>query len=379
MARIATFDEWVDLFRSWQQDIGYDAKLLGDYTFEAKYGDLESSEIEFGAYAGEPKWERVLDVPDQRIRDALLNYIIYQGDTEFASVEQQRRLVDTAPSTYDLQSIARIMREEMRHGWQMSHLLVTYFGSSGRLEAEKLLQRRAGLGNRGRCRLLGAFNEAVENWLDFFVYTEFQDRDGKFQLRMLSRSAFAPLARSMGPMLKEESFHLGTGHSGLKRVVQAGRVPVAVLQRYFDKWVPACYDLFGTDHSASAEWGYTWGIKGRYEERPDVPADNEHLNENARAAYLEECQRLVADLNRLVPPGAERLRLPDPHFNRRIGGFASAAYSIEGTPLAADAYERYLADVLPTANDRTLIERLAREGDWLAPRAVSGHGDESHG
>jgi benzoyl-CoA 2,3-epoxidase subunit B len=367
MANISTFDDWTDLFRAWQQDIGYDPALLGDYHFEAKFAEPESDEIQFGAYAGDRKWERLLDVPDQRIRDALLNYVIYQGDTEFASVEQQRRLVETAPTPYDLASLARIMREEMRHGWQMSHLLVTYFGSSGRIEAEKLLQRRAGPGSRGRSRLLGAFNQPVENWIDFFVYTEFQDRDGKFQLRMLSRSAFAPLARSMGPMLKEESFHLGTGHSGLKRIVQAGRVPTATLQRYFNKWVPACYDLFGTDHSSSAEWAYTWGIKGRYDENPDDSPDKQHLNEQGRAAYIDECRRLVADLNRQLAPGNAALRLPDPRFNRRIGGFAGEAYSIDGEALAPEAQARYLAQALPTMDDYALVERLTREGGWLAP------------
>jgi benzoyl-CoA 2,3-dioxygenase component B len=366
MARIATFDDWVDLFQSWQQEIGYDPKLLGDYTFEAKFGEIESNEIQFGAYAGEPKWERVLDVPDQRIRDALLNYIIYQGDTEFASVEQQRRLIETAPSEYDLQAIARIMREEMRHGWQMSFLLVTYFGSSGRLEAEKLMQRRAFNHNR----LLNAFNEPVENWLDFFVYTEFQDRDGKFQLRMLSRSAFAPLARSMGPMLKEESFHLGTGHTGLKRVLQAGCVPVETLQRYLNKWVPACYDLFGTDHSGSAQWGHTWGIKGRYDERPDLAADKERLNEHAREAYIDECERLVADLNRLLPAGVDPLRLPDVRFNRRIGDHAGKPFSLDGELMPEDAYPSYLARVLPNADDKALLESLTRTGDWIAPRGA---------
>src|SRR6478609_10614186 len=143
MAGTGIFDDWTALFRAWRDDIGYDSSLLGDYEFEAKFAEGGEREIEFGAVAGEPKWERLLDVPDQRIRDALLNYVIYQGDTEFASVEQQRHLIESAPSEYDLRSIARIMREEMRHGWQMSFLLVNYFGSSGKLEAEKLLQRRA--------------------------------------------------------------------------------------------------------------------------------------------------------------------------------------------------------------------------------------------
>ena len=80
-------------------------------------------------------------------------------------------------------ALVRIMTEEMRHGWQMCYLLLTHFGSSGRVEAEKLLQRRA----FKRPRLLGAFNEEVRDWLDFLVYTEFQDRDGKYQLTMTGK------------------------------------------------------------------------------------------------------------------------------------------------------------------------------------------------
>ena len=107
----------------------------------------------------------------------------------------------------------------------------------------------------------------MDNWLDFFTYTQFIDRDGKFQLKMLSTSAFEPLARSMGPMLKEESFHLGTGNNGLLRIVKAGRIPPEMIQKYFNKWVPTAFDLFGTDNSSSAHWAYVWGLKGRFDER----------------------------------------------------------------------------------------------------------------
>ena len=163
-------------------------------------------------------------IPHQPIRDALLNLIVYQGDTEFASVEQQRHLLETSPSDYDTESVCRIMVEEMRHGWQMCHLLVNHFGETGKVEARKLLERRSWQNSR----LLGSFNVDVDNWVDFFTYTEFVDRDGKFQLNMLSTSGFAPLARSMGPMLREEGFHLGTGHMGLQRIAKAGRVPPAL-------------------------------------------------------------------------------------------------------------------------------------------------------
>jgi len=363
MARITTFDDWVEMFRSWRRDIGVD-EVNAAYRFDAKFGGLESPEIQFGAYAGEPKWENLRDIPDQRIKDTLLNYVIYQGDTEFASVEQQRNLFATAPTDWDRAALARIMTEEMRHGWQMSYLLVTHFGSSGRLEAEKLLSRRA----FEQQRLLGAFNVDVNNWLDLFTYQEFQDRDGKFQLEMLSRSAFAPLARSMGPMLLEESFHLGTGHTGLKRVLQANRIPTPIVQHHFNKWVPACYDLFGTDNSSSAQWAYLWGLKGRFKEDPRRETDRQTLNETARGAYVTECLRLVEDLNRLIVDGQPPLRLPDVRFNRQIGRFARQPYDVDGMLLPEEGFPAYLASMLPSEADRTALGAIFADNDWITPR-----------
>jgi benzoyl-CoA 2,3-dioxygenase component B len=365
MPKLATFDDWVDLFRQWQAEVGVDRAVIGDYRFEAKFGELACDEIEFGAYAGQRKWETVLHIPDQRIRDALLNYLVVQGDTEFASVEQQRHLIATAPYEADRRALVRIMTEEMRHGWQMSYLLVTHFGASGRVEAEKLLQRRAFRRNR----LLGAFNEEVRDWLDFLVYTEFQDRDGKYQLTMFRRSAFAPLARSIPPMLKEEAFHLGTGHNGLKRVIRAGKIPSWLIQKYLNKWVPACYDLFGTDGSSSAHWAYVWGLKGRYDEGATAePPDLDHLNEAARALYVRELEGLVADLNRHIPADQPKLRLPDVKFRRRIGAHARQPYAVDGTLLSPEAYDRHLQEALPSPQDLALIDALMREPDWIAPR-----------
>src|ERR1051326_5362362 len=95
---VATFDDWVDLFHSWQKDIQFDTTLLGDFHFEAKFAEEDSPVIEFGDYAGRPKWITFQQIPSQQVKDALLSLIVYQGDTEFASVEQQRHLVSTAPT-----------------------------------------------------------------------------------------------------------------------------------------------------------------------------------------------------------------------------------------------------------------------------------------
>ena len=362
-SRIQNFDDWVDVFHQWKDDIGYPTELIGeDYSFETRLDEIESNEIEFGHFAGKAKWEKLTDIPDQRIRDALAHLIEFQGDTEFASVEQQKNLLERAPSDFDLKNIIRINREEMRHGWQMSYVLVTHFGDSGKQQAQRLLERRA----TENTRLLGSFNEPVLNWLDFFTYTSFIDRDGKYQLNMLSRSAFAPLGRSMLPMLQEEAYHLAQGNIGLMRIVKAGKISTPIIQKYFNKWLSTAFDLFGQDESSSAHWAYEWGLKGRYDEQLyDEPADMDKLNELSRATFFKEVAALVDALNRQVPLDQPKLRIPDDKFHRNIGAYSGMTYSVDGKLLSQDEYQKHLKEVLPSPEDDQFVINVEKEKGWI--------------
>src|SRR2546423_14547033 len=311
--KIGTFSDWEGLFKSWREEIGVNHQNFKEFKFETLYGVIETEEISFGYYKGRPKWETLRQIPTQNMRDALLNMIVYQGDTEFASVEQQRFLFETAPTDWDRRAIIRVMIEEMRHGWQMCALLIEHFGQTGKVEAQKMLERRA-FENK---RLLNAFNEQVDNWMDLFAYTDFVDRDGKFQLQMLKYSACAPLGRSMSYMLREEAFHMGCGDTGLRRVVEAGIVPAWLIQKYLNKWISESYDLFGTDHSSSAHWAYVWGIKGRYDEpKNEVQPDLDDINDNNRHLYHDEVAGLVERFSNNLKTGETPLYVPDIHFNR---------------------------------------------------------------
>ena len=141
-----------------------------------------------------------------------------QGDTEPASVEQQRHLGKTAPSLYDMRNLFQVNVEEGRHLWAMVYLLQKYFGRDGREEADELLRRRSGSADAPR--MLGAFNEATPDWLSFFMFTYFTDRDGKMQLHSLAQSGFDPLSRTCRFMLTEEAHHMFVGETGISRVVQ---------------------------------------------------------------------------------------------------------------------------------------------------------------
>ena len=365
--KIGTFSDWVGLFEEWRKEIGVNPQEVQDFKFETLYGAIETEEIHFGYYKGRRKWETVRQIPTQNMRDALMNMIVYQGDTEFASVEQQRFLLDSAPTDYDRRAIIRVMIEEMRHGWQMCALLIEHFGTTGRVEAQKMLERRA-FENK---RLLNAFNENVDNWMDFFAYTDFVDRDGKFQLQMLKFSGFAPLGRSMSYMLKEEAFHMGTGDTGIRRIVEASKVPVWLIQKYLNKWISESHDLFGTDHSSSAHWAYVWGLKGRYDElKNSTEPDLDDVNDYNRKLYHDEVAGLIERFNNTLPADVARLYAPDIKFNRSIGKWSGLMFNPQtGEPVEEKEYQQRIGEWLPNAGDKKLLlEVIANEKNWIAPR-----------
>ena len=366
------FEQWVRDFSEWQTRIGFDPSWLGDYRFDIKFDwDTAGSTIEFGDFEGMPKWQRRMQIPQQNIRDAIISMVSVQGDTEFASVEQQNHLLETAPTEYDKKSALRIMCEEQRHGWQMAYLLCTSFGEHGVREAAKLLERNAQEGTR----ILGSFNEPIDHWLDFFCFTHFIDRDGKFQLKMLSTSSFKPLAASMGPMLKEESFHLGTGANGLRRIVKQGVIPCAFLQKYVNKWVSTGLDLFGTDDSTSAQWAYVFGVKGRYDERESSEeADRLHLNEASREFYFQELRDEMRRISTARMEGEPELFIPSDRFNRGIGKFAGKRYTLDGEMFEGNDsdWQAYLDEVLPSDEDEDRLMNDYMQQEWIQYRDWKG-------
>src|SRR5881628_1208545 len=223
----------------------FDHVKMPDYRWGIFLADpVPGRTIGFGDFLGRPVWQ---EVPGE-FRNQLRRIIVVQGDTEPASVEQQRRLGRTAPSLYDLRNLFQVNVEEGRHLWAMVYLLHAYFGREGREEAENLLIRNSG--SEESPRILGAFNEETPDWLSFFMFTYFTDRDGKYQLGTLKESAFDPLSRTCEFMLKEEAHHMFVGTTGIDRVVERtvqlmiehdtddvgphGGIPLTVIQKYIN-------------------------------------------------------------------------------------------------------------------------------------------------
>jgi len=176
----------------------------------------------------------------------------------------------------------------------------------------------------------------------------------------------------MIPMLKEESFHLGTGQDGIKRIVKAGVVPLPIIQKYINKWVPVSLDLFGVDRSSSAHWFYVWGLKGRYDEPTARAQVNlERMNEHSRELYHQECVKLVDMINKNVPVGKPLLYVPDVKFNRHIGEYAHKPYDVHGELFDERTFPAYLQAMLPQPADLAIIEDIQSvEKLWIAPKTA---------
>lgn len=375
--------------------------------------------IPFGSHKGEPVWQ---DIPGE-YRAMLRRLVVIQGDTEPASVEQQRFLGDTAPSLYDMRNLFQVNVEEGRHLWAMVYLLHKFFGRDGREEAEQLLQRHSG--DHDKPRILGAFNEATPDWLSFFMFTTFTDRDGKMQLESLAQSGFDPLARTCRFMLTEEGHHMFVGRTGVERIVQRtceamqeagiqdandiqairslGVIDLPTIQRKINFHYSVTLDLFGSELSTNGANAFNASLKGRFRETAinddhrlldavypvlryvdsgfesvEMPALNA-INARLCDDFIADCQNVMNMWNRAIEQVGIDYRLSLPHraFHRAVGEFAELNVSPEGQLMDRDEWETRWREWLPEQQDLefvlSLMKPVRKPGEfagWIArPKA----------
>ncbi|HUL14485.1 MAG TPA: benzoyl-CoA 2,3-epoxidase subunit BoxB [Terriglobales bacterium] len=369
--------------------------------------------IGFGDNFGQPVWQQV---PGEH-RSTLRRLIVTQGDTEPASVEQQRLLGHTAPSLYDLRNLFQVNVEEGRHLWAMVYLLHAYFGRDGREEAEELLERHSGDANKPR--ILSTFNEPISDWLSFYMFTYFTDRDGKFQLKSLAESSFDALARTCKFMLTEEAHHMFVGDTGIARVIKrtlelmkelgtddpesirkAGGIDLPTVQKYLNFWFSSSLDLFGGDTSSNAASYFANGLKGRPDEirfsdhiesetthtlelpdgqggvRKEIVTMRNAINEVVRDSYIKDCEKGLTRWNRLLEEAgyAHRMFLPSTRFRRSVGNWANVPTDLRGIPISAEDCNARLDEWIPTPADRAFVHSLmngvferGKMAGWIAP------------
>ena len=399
----------------------FDYVKMPDYRWGVLLAPAEEGRtVSFGKHKGEPAWQ---EVPGE-YRAMLRRLIVIQGDTEPASVEQQRHLGKTAPSLYDMRNLFQVNVEEGRHLWAMVYLLQKYFGRDGREEADELLRRRSG--DEDSPRMLGAFNESTPDWLSFFMFTFFTDRDGKMQLESLAQSGFDPLSRTCRFMLTEEAHHMFVGETGVGRTIQRtceamkaagitdptdiaavralGVIDLPTLQKKLNLHYSLTLDLFGSEISTNAANFYNAGLKGRFQESK-IADDHEltgatypvlklvdgqiatveepaltALNIRLRDDYSQDCAKGVERWNRIFDKEGIAFKLALPHvaFNRRIGEFKDIEATPAGDLLSQDDWSARKNEFLPSREDGVYIESLmvpesepGKYAGWIAAPKVS--------
>lgn len=322
-------------------------------------------EITVGKRAGQKKFERASDMaPEEAHR--LLHIMKAQASTEFGSIQQHQGTIDKAQEDDEKFYVLRVMAEELRHGYQMFHLLThdewaKVAGQDADDFIEEVLSMKTGN------HVLGAFNIEYDSFVDSVVFAAVIDRVGKYQLTMQKVCAYKPMAASMPPMLQEEAFHLAAGVLPLRKWVRRAaqgdvRISMQTIQRYLNKWLPRGYEMFGDERGGQTN--IDLGFK-------------DMTNREALDSYRAEIQRMIDDLNKnyvraknpgLSGPEAEArarwllehheekdgvswedlLTQPDERFFRRRGMWSHQMWSQRGEPFEDfEAYQRHLAEVLP--------------------------------
>ena len=412
-------EKWQPKFLDWWNSVGpqvfknNDVYLRTAISVErdgwAHFGHVKMPEYRWGIFLSEPEKDRVItcgddagkpvwqEVPGEH-RNNLKRLIVTQADTEPASVEQQRWLAETAPSLYDARNLFQVNVEEGRHLWAMVYLLQAHFGKDGRAEAEELLERRSG--DEDKPRILDAFNQPCSDWLTFFCFTTFTDRDGKYQLGALAESAFDPLSRTCRFMLIEEAHHLSVGQKGIERIIRRsvelarqdpngdaraqGGIDLHTIQKYVNYWYSYSLDLFGSEISTNAAEFFASGIKGRWkeaqnfedhlalnEEKCIIQVENGRLvetavpmrnamNELLREEYMEDCVRVVKAWNRTLEQMdcPTRITLPNNRFHRRQGIYSDLHFDPQGNLIDFETFMKHHDQWLPTEADRAYVVSL---------------------
>jgi 1,2-phenylacetyl-CoA epoxidase catalytic subunit len=323
------------------------------------------SEVEVGVNKGKPKAVCASELAPEQAGH-LLAAIRAQASTEFGSIQQHRTTLARAQDAEEQIWILRMMAEELRHGYQMLHLLMEDDWScvtqdSGADMVEEILSMTTG------SHLLGAFNIEFDSFVDSAVFCALIDRVGKYQLEMQKISAYKPMAESMPQMLREEAFHLAAGVVPMRRwMQQAARgevyVTVEALQRTINKWLPRGMEMFGDERGGGTN--VRFGLKPMknaeaqqlyYEELEKVIHDlnsrfvRARLPELDRTEAKELLERILAD--RTTEKGIayeDLLHAPDPGFFRRRGVPAFERIGVDGERYDdVESYLRHLRQQLP--------------------------------
>jgi len=343
----------------------------------SKLGKLRSSAISIGRYKDSPYFEAAGEMAGNMFFSAQ-GIIKAQCSTELGSVQQHRMSIEKAVDDGMKFGILRIMAEELRHAYQMFWVLEhdpTWKRAGMGDVADRMIQELLDMRTGGH--VLDAFNMEMQDFLDNTVFATVIDLVGKYQLDMQSVFAYAPMARSMGPMLREEAFHLGHGRRSVRRIALMGArgegdFSVRDVQTHLNKWLPRGLEMFGNESGGTTNVEFGFKSKRNGEAQAEYHAEVTAWVKDWDCALIREVYRkdtsyadaaAIVDRIWATKEAHKGIRpemilfTPDRRFFRKRGleGFVFKPYDLHGTlltregglPISPEAYLEYLRTELP--------------------------------
>ena len=355
------FKDYPTLLENWEKYFPQDEEFCLCAKMELGTPDL----VQIGEHKGEKKRLNPDELTEEEAHH-LLAIIRAQASTEFGSIQQHSGTLERADDDQDRFWVLRVMAEELRHGYQMLHLLLSKDwshvsgGATGEQMVEEILSMQTGN------HVLDAFNLDYDSFIDNITFAAIIDRVGKYQLTMQKVCAYKPMADSMPQMLREEAFHLAAGVIPMRRWAKRAAegdpfVTMRAVQHSVNKWFPRGLEMFGDERGGDKN--VKFGFK-------------DMKNREAQDLYIEEVRKMIRDINtRFIrarfpeysPERAEQvmneleasrgthqgvrwdelLRLPDRRFFRRKGETAFQMVGVDGETFTdVEEYLRYLAQRL---------------------------------
>jgi ring-1,2-phenylacetyl-CoA epoxidase subunit PaaA len=239
------------------------------------------------------KVEATDEMPDE-YRQALLNLMTQQADSELSGAYGYIPWIEQAPNIHEKLLVAQIVKDEVRHAYAMYKLLgelgvdvdsrISEQDFATRLEEGNL---NIGTERKSQDKRVNIFYYPIETWTDFIMFNFCMDRGAGHQLEDAMDSSYAPWCRTIKTIFQEEVMHMNHGDTWVYKLAADPQTKDAV-QTALNKWYPRTMNIFGNPKSRKNELYRKLGLKKR-------------TNEEVRQAFKADIEKKIEGTGLVLP------------------------------------------------------------------------------
>lgn len=249
-----------------------DAKMEERLAEEVREAAGEGGIARMGQRTAESRYSagQILDVdqiPDDEYREALINLLLQEADSELAGAHGYVPCIAMSPNIEEYLAVSMMVKDEFRHARVCYKLLehlgvdvdarIRQFDFTLRVDDDDLGTARAAGDKR-----VNIFYYPIRDWYDFIAFNFCMDRGAGHQLEDVLASSYRPWARVMEGIFKEEMFHIAHGDNWVKRLA-ADAESKPKMQAAISQWFPRTMNIFGRANAPKNRLYRELGLKVR--------------------------------------------------------------------------------------------------------------------